>query len=188
MNGPRFTQRELEAYIGPPLRPVFARLLNSTDPAIPEAALAYYRERYSVIGLTECEVYPGIEPMLVELRRSGHRLYVATSKPTVYAIRILKHFELAGYFDGIYGSELDGKRDDKAELIQYVVDTETLIAADCAMVGDRRFDIIGALAAGLTPVGVTYGFGSREELEEAGARYISESPAQTLQVISSMEP
>ena len=188
MNGPRFTQRELEAYIGPPLRPVFARLLNSTDPAIPEAALAYYRERYSVIGLTECEVYPGIEPMLIELRRSGHRLYVATSKPTVYAIRILKHFELAGYFDGIYGSELDGTRDDKAELIQYVVDMERLTAADCAMVGDRRFDIIGALAAGLSPVGVTYGFGSREELEEAGARYISESPAQTLQVISSMEP
>src|SRR5207247_686662 len=119
--------------------------------------------------LVENCVYPGVEEMLCRLNAAGLRLYVATSKPSVYAVQIMKHFWLDGHFAAIYGSELDGTRTNKADLLAYFLDVERLAPASTAMVGDRKHDILGGRHNGLLTVGVTYGYGSAAELREAGA-------------------
>jgi phosphoglycolate phosphatase len=150
--------------IGPPLKESFARLLS--EPARSDEAVALYRERFGEVGLYENAVYPGIHGLLDELSENGMRLAVATSKPHVYANRILEHFDLAGYFEAVFGSELSGERTDKTELLSFAL--KQLAADNATMVGDRRHDVIGARNCGLFSVGVLYGYGSREELAEAG--------------------
>ena len=108
---------------------------------------------------------------------AGKRLLVATSKPTLYAVQILQHFRLELYFANIYGSELDGTRSNKADLLAHILVREGLSATAVAMVGDRKHDIIGARHNGITAVGVTYGYGSVEELTEAGAEFLCPAPA-----------
>jgi phosphoglycolate phosphatase len=163
------SQRELMRYIGPPLRPVFAELLENSDPAVAEEALRLYRVRYADVGMMECYLFPGIADALAALRAHGYALYLATSKPHIYATQILNNFGVSSLFTHMHGSELNGVRDDKAELIEYIVSTEGLNAEQSLMIGDRKFDILGGKANGLQTAGVTYGFGSREELLEAGA-------------------
>ncbi len=176
---------ELARYIGPPLQETFSTLLNSTDPARVDEAVALYRERFTVTGLYENTVYPGIAEALAALKAQGAALYVATSKPTVYAVKIIEHFELEGYFPAVYGSELDGKRSNKADLIAQILSRESLSPNTVCMVGDRLHDILGAKANGVLPVGVTWGYGSREELLSAGATVICESPATLATALSS---
>jgi phosphoglycolate phosphatase len=114
-------------------------------------------------------VYPAIPQLLADLNAAGRRLFIATSKPTVYALPILKHFGLDGQFAAIYGSELDGRRADKRALLAHILEIERLQASEIVMVGDRKHDIIGARANGIRSIGVTYGYGSEAELKEAGA-------------------
>ncbi len=152
-------------YIGPPLQETFARLLATDDPARVDAAIAHYRKRFASTGMYENSVYPGTAAMLAALKAAGMRLFVATSKPRVFAVKILEHFDLARYFDGVYGSELDGRLSDKGELIAEVLRAEGLDPATALMVGDRAHDVIGARHNGVRSVVVSYGYASAAELD-----------------------
>lgn len=135
---------DISALIGPPLEEIMQVLLQSyRDDRVTEAVTAY-RADYGESGLFQSVLYSGIAEALTELRRSGARLYLATSKRRKFAIRILSHLNLSNYFDGIHGSEDDGKFDHKPELIAHIVKEHALVIRDCIMVGDRKHDIIGA--------------------------------------------
>jgi phosphoglycolate phosphatase len=169
------SEDELTWCIGPPLLASFKKLLG-TD-ALADAAILLYRERFADIGLFENEVYPGIEATLSVLAgQGGRRLFVATSKPGVYAERIIDHFKLRGYFERVFGSELDGTRSDKSELLDYALKAAQVDPAAAIMIGDRSHDMIGARGNGMTAVGVLYGYGSKEELLAAGAHRLSATP------------
>ena len=158
--------------IGPPLKASLAKILNvEADHVLAEQALMGYRERFAVKGLYENHVFEGVAETLAELKRRGYRLFVATAKPTVYAKQILQHFDLAQYFTDIHGSELNGDRTNKAELIQYILAQQQLQADQCMMVGDREHDIFGARHNGIETIAVSYGYGSQEELEVAQPKY-----------------
>jgi len=155
--------------IGPPLKNSLAKLLASDDDQLAEKALAIYRERFGSVGLFENEVYKDIPEVLGVLKEMGHTLYVATSKPAVYAERIVNHFGLRGYFRDIYGSELDGTRTDKTSLISHILQKESISSNGTFMIGDRKHDMIAAKANGVSGLGVLWGYGTREELEASGA-------------------
>lgn len=176
MGQPVPDDRELRRWIGPPLLGLFRDHLGSTPAA--EEALRRYRERFSTKGLFENELYPGMKDTLSSLRPDVGRMYVVTSKPGVFAKRIIDHFGLAEYFNAVHGSELDGRRADKAELIGYVLHRESLVPEHTVMVGDRSHDIRGAAKNAIRSIGVLWGFGSREELENAGATRICEAVAE----------
>lgn len=163
----------LDWVIGPPIRASFARLLDGR--ADTEAAVALYRRLYAGGGLTEAEVYPGIEAALAELGRS-RRLVVCTSKARVFATRVLEHFGLAGCFAAVYGAELDGRFDDKGELIAHLLAEEGLAPEQALMIGDREFDILGAARNGVAAVGVLWGHGDAAELTAAGAARLCQAP------------
>lgn len=162
--------------IGPPLRHSFAILLDSADDNLVNEALHLYRERFGSVGLFENEVYRGVPETLDALQQKGHTLYVATSKPSVYAGKIIDHFALRGYFKAVYGSELDGRLGDKESLIQHILQTESIDISHASMVGDREHDMIGAKANGVAGFGVLWGYGTREELEVSGAHACFSSP------------
>jgi len=155
--------------IGPPLKNSLAKLLASDDETLADKALSLYRERFGSIGLFENKVYEGIHEVLETLLEKDHCLYVATSKPEIYAKRIVNHFGLNRYFKNIYGSELDGTRNDKTNLISYILKNEPISSSDTFMVGDRGQDMIGAKANGIFGIGVLWGYGTKEELETSGA-------------------
>ncbi len=167
----------LEEFIGPPLRETFRCLLGDVTPGLIEEAVGKFRERYSAHGMFENQVYEGIPDVLITLRRKSYRLWVATTKPGVYAERVLEHFGLSEYFDGVYGAQLDGGRSEKKELIKFLLEREQIGACGTVMVGDRAQDIVGARSNGLDGIGVLWGFGSREELEGAGASVVVEEVA-----------
>jgi phosphoglycolate phosphatase len=165
---------ELTWMIGPPLIASFTKLLGSPEGA-PEA-LRLYRERFGVTGLFENEVYAGIPTLLQDIRQKGVRLFVATSKPHVYARRILEHFDLLQFFSEIFGSELDNRNADKRDLIRHILDQERFDSAQAVMIGDREHDAIGAKTNGMAAIGVTWGYGSRQELLDAGVARLVDSP------------
>ena len=163
---------ELLMFVGPPLRESFQKFY-SFSPAQAEQAVAKFREYYTERGLYENTLYPGVGEALQTLSDSGKQLILATSKAAVYAEKILKHFDLYPYFSFVAGDELDGSRSQKADLIRYALQHENITALDKAvMIGDREHDILGAKQVGMDSVGVLYGYGSREELEAAGATWI----------------
>ncbi len=167
---------ELKRFIGPPLVVSFRDYCDMSEEQAREA-VRLYRVRYSDVGLFENTVYDGIEQMLKSLSDAGFTLAVATSKPEVFARRILEKFELAGFFSFIGGSGLDGTLDTKLEVIKYVLEKLKINDRSKAlMVGDRHYDIDGARAAGISSMGVLFGYGTRDELEEAGADLIAASP------------
>lgn len=182
------TSDELAVFIGPPLRGTFAHLLGTDDPLLVERAIEHYRERYSTVGLFENAVYPGIEQMLATLREMHYTLFVATSKPRIYARRIAEHFGLAPFFAGIYGAELDGRFDDKSELLAHLLASENLAPGTTAMVGDRSHDMIAAKRNRMRSIGVTYGYGSHNELVAAGAGHICDRPAEIVACVSRPAP
>jgi len=167
---------DLTRYIGPPLADAFREILATNDRAEIEAAVAAYRARFGTIGLFENELYAGIPEALEALTARNARLFLATSKPRVYAVRIVEHFGLAKFFTGLYGSELDGTRTDKGELIAHILATERLEPSDTVMIGDRKHDVIGALRNRVRPLGALWGFGTLEELRAAGAAGFLEKP------------
>jgi len=170
------TPAELHAHIGPPVRNALSLIMKTDDVDLIEEALRLYRVRFSATGIYENRVYEGIPEMLSALRASSRRLFVATAKPLIFTERILNHFDLTNYFDAVFGSELSGKLDNKVELIHHVLSSASLAPDETLMVGDRMYDILGAKENGCHSIGVTYGFGSEEELRSAGADLICESP------------
>ena len=175
---------ELARYIGPPLRETFSSVCKSADHALIERAVAIFRERFSTVGLFENIPYSEVPSMLQQLNSGSHRLFVATSKPQVFAQRILQHFELANHFEEICGNDLEGSLDDKAELLRQLVMNRSLDPTETVMVGDRKHDVIAAKSNGLVSVGVTYGYGSSEELMEAGVDYLCHSPLDVVSLVS----
>lgn len=162
-------------FIGPPLLEQFMETYSFTKEQATQA-IEFYRERFSVTGLYENIPYEGIKELLELLKDSGIKLAVATSKPTVFAEKILIHFELASYFDVIVGSELDGTRSLKADVItEALKQLKVEDKKSCIMVGDRKHDIIGAKANQLDSIGVLYGYGSTQELEAIKPNYIVSS-------------
>lgn len=172
--------------IGPPLRESFAQLLRAHDDALLHAAVSHYRERYAAVGKFENAVYDAIPDALQRLQTRGIALYVATSKLRGFAVEILEHFQLAPYFQEIFGSDADGRHADKRELLAHALSAARLDAACCGMVGDRKFDMIGAAANGVCGIGVTYGYGSRDELLNAGARHIADAPGDICHILTQM--
>lgn len=135
------------------------------------AAVEKYRERFADIGIYENRLFDGIPQTLEKLKKTGHVLAIASSKPTVYVERILQHFHIRQYFDHVMGSELDGRRTDKKEVVQAVLLDLHIEknSREAIMVGDRFHDVQGARACGLDCVGVTFGYGGKDELVQAGA-------------------
>ena len=175
--------KKLEPFIGPPLKDSFMEFYGFTGEEA-ERAIAVYRERFAPVGIFENQVYPGIPQMLERLYRRGTRLAVASSKPIGFVKQILAHFDIEKYFDVVVGSELDGTRGTKEEVVEEALGRLGILTMPvterhvrCAMTGDRKFDIQGARAGGLTGVGVRFGFAEEGELEEAGAEYIAETVA-----------
>jgi phosphoglycolate phosphatase len=170
-------RRSLYKFIGPPLWDSFERFYGFSKEEA-ESAVRYFREYYNDTGIFENTAQAGIRALLGALRDSGRTLAVATSKPEVTAKRVLEHFDLAGYFTFIGGSTYDGSRVNKDDVIRYVLDSCRICDLSSAvMVGDREHDIVGAGKAGIDSIGVLYGYGCREELQEAGADYIAETVA-----------
>ncbi len=151
-------------------------LLETADRELIMRAVGYYRERFVSIGMFENSVYPGITELLAALHRQRYRLYIVTSKPTEFAREIVKNFRLEMYFNNIHGSELDGTRAEKNHLIAHVLERERIQPDQAIMIGDRAHDIQGAIANGVRPIGVLWGYGSREELIRAGASLLCETP------------
>lgn len=168
----------LEFFIGPPLHKSFQEFYGF-DEEKAVAAAAKYRERYKDIGVFECEPYPGMEACLRQLHEDGYKLGVATSKPEVFAIKIMEKFGLAPYFTAITGSLLDNTRSDKKEVLEEAFARmgigKTYALDEVLMVGDRKHDIIGAKAVGIESMGVKFGFAKGTELEDAGAEYIADT-------------
>lgn len=174
---------DLRKFIGPPLSESFMEFYGfSSEKA--ELAVKKYREYFSDRGIFENKPYPQIEKTLISLKTAGKRLLVATSKPEPFAKRILDHFSLSTYFEGITGSELDGTRGSKAEVIACALERAGVSDKQTAvMIGDRKHDILGAQKNNLSSIGVLYGYGSREELEQAGATRIVSSHAELLEIL-----
>ncbi|SDH34475.1 phosphoglycolate phosphatase [Pseudomonas benzenivorans] len=153
----------LEHFIGPPLLQCFMQTYGFSEERAWQA-VGHYRERFAALGLYENRLFAGVGELLQLLQEQGRSLYIATSKPTLYAVEIARHFDLARHFRRIYGSELDGTRSDKAELIGHLLAREGLAADSALMIGDRKHDLIGARRNGLAAAAVGYGFGSAAEL------------------------
>lgn len=164
----------LRRFIGPPLLETFEELLGRR---LAPRALDYYRERFGDIGWRENAVYPGIRESLGAIGGAGHRCYVATTKPHVFARRILEHFDLSRFFKDVYGSELDGTRTDKTALLRYAAGHRTG-ARESVMIGDRRYDVVAARNNGFRVIGVTWGYGTKDELLGAGAHRLATAPEQ----------
>ncbi len=167
---------ELRAYIGPPLHQSFREICG--DEELAQEALALYRERYGHTGIYENRLYDGIESCLDELAASASVHYVVTSKPTVFSQQIVEHFRVDHHFKAVYGSNLDGSLADKTELIAHILEREAVDPRDTVMIGDRKFDIIGASNHGIRSIGVLWGYGGEQELREAGADDLCEHPRQ----------
>lgn len=162
----------LRKFLGPPLHESFKEFYGFDDEKSMEA-VSFYRQYFSTKGLLENDVYNGIADMLSELADKGKRLILATSKPQEFTNRIMEHFDLAKYFEFIAGSNMDGTRSKKAEVIEYALNACGITdKSKTVMVGDRKHDVIGAAAVGIDSIGVEYGYGDYEELSNAGATYI----------------
>jgi phosphoglycolate phosphatase len=176
-------RKKLCAFIGAPLREMFTESYGLSDDDA-ETAVAFYREYYAPRGIFECDVFVGIGDLLRELRSDGRTLVVATLKPTVFAVMVLEHFGLARYIDFVSGSELDGSRGSKSDVIEYgFLCCPSADRRSAVMVGDRAHDILGAKKAGIDAIGVLYGYGSRAELARAGAVRIAETVGELADIL-----
>ena len=182
-------EEELLQFIGPPLVDSMKKYYGMNEEQA-EQAVVFYREYFSQKGMFENSVYEGIEESLKILSESGKKLAIATSKPEVYSVRIVEHFGLADKFEKICGASMDKSRNEKAGVIRYTLEMLGIPdeeKASVLMVGDRRHDIIGAKQNGLDSMGVLYGYGNRNELEEAGADYIAESAMDVAKIILQLD-
>ena len=166
---------DLVNFIGPPLWDSYKKYYNFSE-SDANTAVQKYREYFSERGIFENVIYEGIDSLLANLKTNGKIIILATSKPAVFAEKILRHFDIYKYFEFISGAELDGRRSEKQESINYAIDNCKINSLDTVvMIGDRGLDIIGAKKTGIASIGVLYGYGSYEELNNAGADYIVSS-------------
>lgn len=182
----------LEPFIGPPLADSFREFYGLEGERL-ATAIDKYRERFATQGIFENEIYPGIPQMLADLKAKDKLLAIASSKPTLFVEQILEHFEIGKYFDHVVGSNMDGTRGTKEEVVEetlrqmLTVEMTPAQKRDAvAMVGDRKFDIEGASVHGITSVGVLFGYAPEGELEEAGADYLVNS-VKSLQVLLTLQ-
>jgi phosphoglycolate phosphatase len=183
---PQPPDERFPSFIGPPLREIFSRLLNTTEVNALEHAVALYRRRYTRSGIFQCVVYEGIFDLLEHLTGRGCDLYVATIKPVPFARQILSHTGLAPFFRAIHGSDLAGSLDEKDRLVKGVLDDHGLSPQKSMMVGDRFMDVDAARTNGLVSIGVTYGFGTQAEMRDAGADHLAGSPAEIAEIFDSL--
>ena len=179
---PRPSDEYLEFCIGPPLYDTFPKMVGEE---LALKAIHLYRERFNEIGWLENKPYDGIHEALASIADAGYTLFVATSKPRIMAQRIIDHFEMRPYFERVFGSEFDGTHANKITLLRYAIE-EIPGAFDRVMIGDRKYDLIGAIANNMQPIGVSYGYGSIEELTDAGAVSIVDNPARLKETIESV--
>lgn len=172
-------QNELGWCIGPPLLESLELLVGKERAPF---ALKLYRERYSDVGWLENRLYPGVPETLATLSESGLVMNVATSKPEIYAQKIIEHFKLDRYFQTVFGADLGGARSNKVKLLQHAL-SATGSCASPVMIGDRKYDVIGALSNNMRAIGVSYGYGSVEELRSAGAAEIIGRPEDLLPLL-----
>ncbi|CAN7651619.1 HAD hydrolase-like protein [Phenylobacterium sp. LjRoot225] len=170
---------DLRWVIGPPLRASFSKLLG--EHGDPEAALQLYRKRYSASGLYDAAPYPRILAVLESKVQSGTRLILCTAKPKLFAQRVVDHFGFSPLLSGVYGPELDGRFDDKGDLIEHLLEREALSPDQVCMVGDREHDVRAAMRHGIPTVGVLWGYGTEAELAAAGAALTIREPCELLQ-------
>lgn len=176
-------RKKLHPFIGPPLTYSFQNFYGLSEEESKQA-VAFYRERFSVKGLYENEVYASVPELLQILKEQGRKLIIATSKPEEYTIKILKHFDLYQYFDFVAGATMDGSRGEKSEIITYALQNINIEdKSQAVMVGDRKYDVLGAQENGLDSIGVLFGFGDLEELTKAGATYIAETVEDILKYV-----
>ena len=176
-------REELYPFIGPPLKDSFQRFYHFTEEQA-RLGIRYYREYFSDRGIFENVLYDGIGELLAKLHQAGRKVMLATSKPEPFAVRILEHFRIAAYFDFVAGAAMDETRTEKLEVMTYALGACRITnPAQAVMVGDREYDILGARKLGLDSVGVLYGYGSRQELEDAGATYLAERVEDLLAVL-----
>ena len=178
---PQPTDQEMRVFVGPPLRDTFAKFGVPEDGI--ETAMEIYRQRYNPIGIFENTPYPGIYELLDKLQKDGHRLFLATAKPEVMAVRIMERFHLAPYFELICGASLDLSRDSKSAVIAYLLE-QVPDVAQVVMVGDTAYDVIGAAAHGIPTVGVSWGYGKAEDMTAAGAVAIANSMDELYELLS----
>ena len=174
---------ELYCFIGPPLHESFEVYYGfSREEAL--RAVDAYREYYAVKGIFENKVYEGIRECLAALQARGVKVCLATSKPEFYAKQILEHFDLAQYFTAVAGSNMDGSRTKKAEVVERAL---MLLGnpdvRECVMIGDREHDVLGGAAHGMDTLGVTFGYGSEQELLHAGATFVAHTPAEIVKIV-----
>lgn len=173
---------DLHWVIGPPLRVVFPQVGVKADDV--ERAVQLYRVNYRGGAMYDAIVYDGVPEALDALRGMGARLIMATSKPHPFAKPIMEKFGLSDRFAAIHGAELDGTRDDKAELIRHIIAEEGVDPDRAVMVGDRKFDCLGAGKNGIPTIGVLWGYGSADELRENGAAHLAEAPGDLPRIVS----
>ena len=176
------TREEMRVFVGPPLHESFIKHGVPADKT--EEAIAVYRSRYIPIGAYENTPYPGIRELLETLKADGHTLYVATSKPEAMSIKILEHFDLAKYFDMICGATMDTSRSSKEDVIAYLLEMNGR-ADNIIMVGDTKFDVLGAKHHGIRTVGVSWGYGKVEDMVSAGAVAIADTIEELLCILRS---
>ena len=174
------SREEMRVFVGPPLHESFIKHGVPADQA--DEAVRIYRSRYIPIGKFENTPYPGIREMLEALKAEGHKLYVATSKPEAMSVEILEHFDLAKYFDQICGATMDTSRSSKEAVIEYLLQQNGR-ADNMIMVGDTKFDVIGAKAHGIPTIGISWGYGEVADMEEAGAVGIANSAEELLEML-----
>lgn len=174
-------RQALRVFVGPPLERTFVKFGIPADQVT--EAIRVFRSRYTTVGKFENFPYPGIQEMLAALQAQGHRLFVATSKPETMAVEVLTHFGLNGYFEKICGATMDGSRSEKADVIRYLLE-QTGDMAGIVMVGDTAFDVIGAAEHSIPCIGVSWGYGLVEDMKNAGAIAIVDTPQQLLEFIN----
>ncbi|MDO4622369.1 MAG: HAD hydrolase-like protein [Eubacteriales bacterium] len=176
MGYPEYTQEELNTFVGPPLQVHFVEFAHMNAEQVDEA-VRLFRERYDAVGKFENSVYPGIPELLKRLKKAGCLVTIATSKPEKFALQIADHFALTPYFDCIAGATMDESHNRKPLIIEDVLRSTGYLdkREQAVMIGDRKYDILGAKEKGIRSIGAAYGYGSREELEEAGADRIAAS-------------
>ncbi|MBQ5885483.1 MAG: HAD-IA family hydrolase [Clostridia bacterium] len=176
-------RKELAAFIGPPLVDSFSKYYGFSH-GCSLAAVGYYREYYGKKGIFECTLYDGIADLFHKLKDSGVKVIIATSEPEHFAIKLMEHFGIDGCFASICGATMDEKRTNKDEVIRYALDRNGIKNTDeCIMVGDRKYDVLGAKSAGIKSVGVLYGYGSRDEMDAAAPDFIAESVAELEKIL-----
>ena len=172
----------LHSCIGPPLYNTFPEMVGED---LTLKAIDLYRERFDEIGWLENKPYAGIHDALAAVAETGCTMFVATSKPRIAAGRIIEHFEMGKFFERVFGCELDGTHANKADLLGFAI-SENPEASSRIMIGDRKHDLIGAIANAIQPIGVSYGYGSHDELNAAGATAIADSPAELANVVRNL--